>query len=94
MPQGTHVYMVQMDIPAEHEAEFNRIYDTEHVPALTKVPGVRACSPASISRLARTASISIPKSMRHATSSTPIRATRSRIAAQRFGDPNKARSSK
>ena len=44
MPQGTHVYIVQMDIPAEHEAEFNRIYDTEHVPALTKVPGVRGCT--------------------------------------------------
>ena len=37
MPQGSYVYIVQMDIPAEHEAEFNRIYDAEHVPALTKV---------------------------------------------------------
>jgi hypothetical protein len=41
---GSYVYIVQMDIPAEHEAEFNRIYDTEHVPALTKVPGVRGCT--------------------------------------------------
>ena len=38
------VYLVQMDIPAAHEAEFNRVYDTQHVPALTKVPGVRACT--------------------------------------------------
>lgn len=47
MPESTrapYVYMVQMDIPAEHEAEFNRIYDTEHVPALTKVRGVHACT--------------------------------------------------
>jgi hypothetical protein len=28
------------DIPAEHEAEFNRWYDEEHVPLITKVPGV------------------------------------------------------
>lgn len=39
-----YIYMVQMDIPAEHEAAFNRIYDTEHVPEILKVPGVRACS--------------------------------------------------
>jgi hypothetical protein len=47
MPESTrapYVYMVQMDIPAEHEADFNRIYDTEHVPALTKVRGVHGCT--------------------------------------------------
>ena len=47
MPDGTrapYIYMVQMDIPAEHEADFNRIYDTEHVPEILKVPGVRGCS--------------------------------------------------
>jgi hypothetical protein len=37
----SHIYVVQMNIPAAHEAEFNRIYDTEHVPMLSKVPGVR-----------------------------------------------------
>ena len=36
----SYVYVVQMNIPAQHEAEFNRIYDTEHVPMLSKVPGV------------------------------------------------------
>jgi hypothetical protein len=35
-----YIYLVQMNIPAEHEAEFNRIYDTEHVPMLSQVPGV------------------------------------------------------
>jgi len=38
------VYVVQMDIPAAHEVDFNRVYDTEHVPEILKVPGVRACS--------------------------------------------------
>jgi hypothetical protein len=36
----SYIYVVQMDIPAEHEAEMNRVYDTEHVPMLSKVPGV------------------------------------------------------
>ena len=42
--RAPYVYLVQMDIPAEHEADFNRIYDTEHVPEILKVPGVRGCS--------------------------------------------------
>ena len=37
-----HIFVVQLDIPAEHEAEFNRVYDTEHFPMLMKVPGVRS----------------------------------------------------
>lgn len=36
----SHLFMVQLDIPAEHEAEFNRVYDSEHFPSLAKVPGV------------------------------------------------------
>ena len=38
----TYIFVVQLDIPAEHEAEFNRVYDTEHFPTLSKVPGVRS----------------------------------------------------
>ena len=38
---GDYIYLVQMDVPAEKEADFNRIYDTQHVPELSKVPGVR-----------------------------------------------------
>jgi hypothetical protein len=38
------VYVVQMDIPSALEAEFNRIYDEEHVPTILKVPGVRSCA--------------------------------------------------
>ena len=40
----SYIYVVQMNIPAAHEAEFNRIYDTEHVPMLSKVPGVHKVS--------------------------------------------------
>ncbi len=40
----SYVYVVQMNIPVAHEAEFNRIYDTEHVPMLSKVPGVHKVS--------------------------------------------------
>ena len=39
-----HIFVVQLDISAEHEAEFNRVYDTEHFPMLSKVPGVRSAA--------------------------------------------------
>ena len=39
-----HIFAVQFEIPAEHEAEFNRVYDTEHFPTLSKVPGVRSAA--------------------------------------------------
>lgn len=39
----SYAYVVQMDIPPELEAEFNRIYDEDHVPTILKVPGVRSC---------------------------------------------------
>lgn len=38
----SHIYAVQMDIPAEIEAAFNRIYDEDHIPLILKVPGVRS----------------------------------------------------
>ena len=39
-----HLFVVQLDIPPVHEAEFNRVYDTEHFPMLSKVPGVRSAA--------------------------------------------------
>jgi hypothetical protein len=39
-----YIYLVQMDIPAEMEDEFNRIYDTQHVPYILKAPGVHGCA--------------------------------------------------
>jgi hypothetical protein len=35
-----YIYVVQMDVPADKEADFNRIYDTQHIPEIAKVPGV------------------------------------------------------
>lgn len=35
-----YLYVVQMDVPTQLEADFNRIYDTQHVPEISKVPGV------------------------------------------------------
>ena len=32
--------IASMDVDAEHEAIFNEVYDQEHVPNLSKVPGV------------------------------------------------------
>jgi hypothetical protein len=39
-----YIYLVQMDIPSEVEDDFNRIYETQHVPNILKVPGVHACT--------------------------------------------------
>ncbi|MDQ2764149.1 MAG: hypothetical protein M3Y22_11915 [Pseudomonadota bacterium] len=45
MPITTkYLFMVSMDVVQEKEALFNEVYDTEHVPLLLKVPGVRAVS--------------------------------------------------
>ena len=38
-----YIYLVQMDVPADLEDAFNRIYDTEHVPNILKAPGVHGC---------------------------------------------------
>ena len=41
----THaLYLVRMDVAHDHDATFNEIYDTEHVPNLRAVPGVRRAS--------------------------------------------------
>ena len=37
----TYVLIASMDVDQEHEALFNEVYDTEHVPHLLTVPGVR-----------------------------------------------------
>ncbi len=41
MPINTkYLFIVSMDVEPDKEALFNEVYDTEHVPALLKVPGV------------------------------------------------------
>ena len=42
MPIATkYIFIASMDVAPEKEALFNEVYDTEHVPNLLKVPGVR-----------------------------------------------------
>ena len=37
-----YLFVASMDVDADKEALFNEVYDTEHIPNLLKVPGVRA----------------------------------------------------
>jgi hypothetical protein len=37
---GKYIYTAMIDVPAEIEAEFNRIYDERHIPDMLAVPGV------------------------------------------------------
>jgi hypothetical protein len=37
-----YLFIVSMDVTKEKEALFNEVYDTEHVPLLLAVPGVKA----------------------------------------------------
>jgi hypothetical protein len=37
---GKYLFIVSMDVTKDKEALFNEVYDTEHVPLLSKVPGV------------------------------------------------------
>ena len=39
-----YLFVVSMDVDPDKEALFNEVYDTEHVPNILKVPGVRAAS--------------------------------------------------
>lgn len=41
-PKTRFLFNASMDVDADKEALFNEVYDTEHVPALLKVPGVLA----------------------------------------------------
>jgi hypothetical protein len=38
--RAKYLMIASMDIDKEHEAIFNEVYDSEHVPNLSKVPGV------------------------------------------------------
>ena len=43
-----YIYVVQMDIPAELEAEFNRIYDEDHVPTMPRYLAIYECDSAEV----------------------------------------------
>ena len=42
--ENSYTLIVSMDVDPAHEDIFNEVYDTEHVPELLKVPGVRSVS--------------------------------------------------
>jgi hypothetical protein len=45
MPITTkYLFLVSMDVDPAKEALFNEVYDTEHVPLIVKVPGVRGAT--------------------------------------------------
>jgi hypothetical protein len=37
---GKWIFIAAMDVDADKEAVFNEVYDKEHIPTITKVPGV------------------------------------------------------
>ncbi|HZQ11412.1 MAG TPA: hypothetical protein VFB31_01235 [Pseudolabrys sp.] len=39
-----YLFVASMDVAPDKEALFHEVYDTEHIPNLLKVPGVRAVS--------------------------------------------------
>ena len=39
---SNYIFVVSMDVDAEHEELFNEVYDTEHVPYLMEVEGVNS----------------------------------------------------
>lgn len=41
-PKARYLFTAAMDVDPAHEALFNEVYDTEHIPELLKVPGVFA----------------------------------------------------
>jgi len=40
--ESRYLFVASMDVDSQKEALFNEVYDTEHVPNLLKVPGVRS----------------------------------------------------
>lgn len=38
------IFVILMDVPTEHEADFNHIYDTDHLSHMMKVPGNLRCN--------------------------------------------------
>jgi hypothetical protein len=40
--QSKYVFIASMDVEPAAEALFNEVYDTEHIPNLMQVPGVRS----------------------------------------------------
>ena len=43
-PKARFIFIASMDVDADKEALFDEVYDTEHIPALLRVPGVLSCT--------------------------------------------------
>ena len=41
-PKTRYVFIASIDVDPAHEAVFNEVYDSEHIPLLLQVPGVLA----------------------------------------------------
>lgn len=39
-----YVYFLQQSIPAEFDAKFNDLYNTNHIPLMLQTPGVKSCT--------------------------------------------------
>lgn len=37
-----YIYLAMIDVPAEIEDDFNRVYDEKHIPDLMEIPGVNS----------------------------------------------------
>ncbi len=48
--KGRGIFLVYVDIDAQHAKEFNEWYNTEHLPELLAVPGILAARGGSESR--------------------------------------------
>ena len=42
--KGSGLMLVFVDVPSEHEEEFNEWYNTEHLQELMSVPGILNCA--------------------------------------------------
>jgi len=52
--KAKYLMIASMDVDAEHDAIFNEVYDTEHIPLILKVPGVvsaRRCQTVPLSMI-------------------------------------------
>lgn len=48
---GKWIFTVSMDVSPDKEALFNEVYDQEHIPLITKVPGVISATRARLDTL-------------------------------------------
>ena len=51
--KGRGIFMVYVDIDAQHLQEFNKWYNEEHLPELLSVPGILSAARYEGSRVAR-----------------------------------------